>query len=225
LQQASQHSTALDTPLPEPTSQKEFLALIQAVRKEQAITGQLEQARQRKEEAVQQVRGVGDDYHPFDRETGQPLSAEEVGARLNAHLDQLAKVVAEADLSEKAKAAVNKARTWVATLMGCVGWFWSLATARVEEMDLGEEQERVVKEKLLAGHYWGVAAGRARTAEERKRLKQLAEELKAAAWQEGTALAALSEPARKAVEEAAQQTAGLFQRSSSAVEGRNGRLS
>lgn len=225
LHQASQRSAALDTPAEEPTSWKEFLALVCAVQKEEALSKQLEQARQRQEEAVQQVRGIGDDYHPFDRETGQPLSAQEVGGPLNAHLDQLAKVAAEAGLAEKAKAAVNKSRTWVAALMGCVGWFWALADARLEELDLSEEQERAMKEKLLAGHYWGMAAGRARTAQERKRLKQLAEGLKEAAWQEGTALASLPELARKEVEEAAQQTAGLFQRSSSAVEGRNGRLS
>jgi hypothetical protein len=153
LHQASQPSAALDTPMPEPTSEEEFLALVEAVLEEEALSKQLQQARQHKEEAVQQVRGVGDDYHPFDRDTGKPVTAEEVGQRLNAHLDELAQVVAKAELSDKAKAAVDRARTWVATLMGCVAWFWSLADAQLEEMDLGEEQERIMKEKLLAGHY------------------------------------------------------------------------
>src|SRR5439155_26282618 len=186
---------------------------------------QLEQARQRQEEAVQQVRGVADDYHPFDRETGQAVTAEEVGKRLNAHLDHLQEVVQEAGLGEKAKQAVNKARTWVGTLMGCVAWFWGLAVGRVEELDLSEEQERVVYDKLCAGHYWELAAGRARTAEERKRLAGMAAGLKKEAWQQGGALAALSEEDKQQVQEVAQESAGLFQRSSSCVEGRNGRLS
>src|SRR5436190_1965391 len=80
-------------------------------------------------------------------------------------------------------------------------------------------------QKLLAGHYWSTASGRARTAEERKRLARLAEGLKKEAWQEGGVLAALPEETRKEVEEVARQGAGLFQRSSSCVEGRNGRLS
>ena len=171
------------------------------------------------------MRGVGDDYHPFDRETGKPVTAEEVGKRLTGHVDRLAEVVAQADLDEKATQAVNKSRTWLATLMGCVAWFWSLANARVEELELGAEQERVVKEKLLAGHYWAMAARRARTEQERKRLKEMAEGLKKEAWQEDGALSALSEEERREVEEVARETAGLFQRSSSAVEGRNGRLS
>jgi hypothetical protein len=225
LEKAAQRSDKLDTPVEEPQSEQEVEELIEAIRQEMVIAKQLEQAKQLKEEAVQQVRGVGDDYHPFDRETGKPVMAEEVGKRLTAHVDKLAEVVAEAGLGEKAKAAVNKSRTWLGTLMGCVAWFWGLANARVEELELSEEQERVVKEKLLPGHYWAMAAGRARTAEERQRLKKMAEELLKEAWREGGPLSFLAEEARKEAEEAARETAGLFQRSSSCVEGRNGRLS
>ena len=225
LEKAEQVSSKLDGPVHEPQSEKDLLALIEAVRQEKIIAEQLQQASARKEAAVQQVRGVGDDYHPFDRQTGQPVTAEEVGKRLHAHLDKLHEVVQEAALGEKAKQAVNKSRTWLAMLMGCVAWFWGLAKTRVEELDLSEEQERVVFEKLLPGHYWAMAARRARTAEERGRLKEMAEELKKEAWQGGTVLAELSAEERKRVEEVAEETAGLFQRSSSCVEGRNGRLS
>src|SRR3954454_2260346 len=225
LEKAAKHTAELDTPLAEPVSEEDFLALVEAVRQEEAIRKQLGQARGLKEEAVQQVRGVGDDYHPFDRETGKPVTAEEVGKRLTEHVDKLAEVVAEAGLGEKAQQAVNKSRTWVGTLMGCVAWFWGLATARVQELELSEAQEQIVYEKLLAGHYWERAAGRARTAQERKRLKEMAEELKKAAWRDGGALSSLPEEEKREVEEAARETAGLFQRSSSCVEGRNGRLS
>jgi Family of unknown function (DUF6399) len=224
LEKAIGHTAKLDTPLPEPQSEDQWLALIEAVRQEQTIGKRLEQARGRQEEAVQQVRGMGDDYHPFDRETGQPVTVEEVGQRLAARLDKLAAVVHEAALGAKAQEAVTKARAWVRTLMGCVAWFWCLAKSRVEELELSEEQERVVYEKLLPGHYWGMAAGRARTAEERKRLQEMAEKLKTEAWHEG-ALSSLSEEERQDVAEVAQASAGLFQRSSSCVEGRNGRLS
>jgi hypothetical protein len=224
LQKAIAHTTKLDTPLPEPQSEDQWLALIEAVRQEQTLGKRLEHARGRQQEAVQQVRGVGDDYHPFDRETGQPVTAEEVGQRLAARLDKLEDVVRAAALGAKAQEAVTKARAWVRTLMGCVAWFWCLAKSRVEELDLSAEQEQVVYEKLLSGHYWVVAAGRARTAEERKRLQEMAEKLKTEAWQEG-ALSSLSEEQRQNVAEVAQASAGLFQRSSSCVEGRNGRLS
>jgi hypothetical protein len=225
LKKAELRSDKLDAPLEEPQSDEEALALIDAVRQEAVIREQLQEAKERKEAAVQEVRGIGDDYHPFDRETGKPLMAEEVGKRLAAHLDQLEEVVQKAALGARAQEAVGKARMWAGSLMGCVAWFWCLTNDRVEELDLSEEQERVVKEKLLPGHYWAMAAGRARTAEERARLKEMAEELKKEAWQKDGALASLSEEEKRQVNEVAQERAGLFQRSSSCVEGRNGRLS
>lgn len=225
LEKAQGRSVELDMPVDEIASEEQLRALIEAVRRELVIGKQLEQSRQRKEEAVEQVRGVGDDYHPFDRETGTPVTAEEVGQRLSEHVDRLAEVVEEAGLGEKASQAVNTSRTWVATLMGCVAWFWCVATARVQELELSDEQERVVREKLLAGEYWAMAACRARTAEERVRLKELAAELTKEAWRKGGALSSLSEEARTDVAKVSRETAGLFQRSSSCVEGRNGRLS
>jgi hypothetical protein len=225
LEKANKHTAKLDVPEDQVQPPEELEALIEAVLHELAIEERLRQGKERQQRAVQEVRGVADDYHPFDRHTGQPVSALEMGKRLAGHVDELEKVAAEAKLGERPQQALCKARTWVATLMGAVAWFWCLANARIEELQLSEEQERVVKEKLVAGHYWAMAAGRARTAEERQRLKEMAEGLKKQAWQEGGALSRLSEEERKEVEEVARESAGLFQRSSSCVEGRNGRLS
>ncbi len=225
LEKVERLSDKLDTPLEEPQSPEELLALFEAMRKAAAVRTQLEEAKERKDSAMQEVRGIGDDYHPFDRETGKPVREEEVGKRLAAHLDKLEEVVQEAGLGTRAQEAVGKARPWVESLMSCVAWFWCLTDDRVEELNLSEEQERDVKEKLLPGHYWAMAAGRARTAEERARLKEMAEKLKKEAWQEGGALASLSEEEKRQVNEVAQERVGLFQRSSSCVEGRNGRLS
>jgi hypothetical protein len=225
LQKANKHTAKLDAPMATVQPPEVVEALIESVRTEIAIEKRLEQAKERQEKAVQEVRGVADDYHPFDRYTGQPVSAQEVGKRLAAHVDELENVVAQAELGERPQQAVCKARTWVATLMGAVAWFWCLANTRIEELELSEEQERIVKEKLVAGHYWAMAAQRTRTVQEKERLKELAEELQKAAWQGGGELLSLPEEERKEVQEVARQIAGLFQRSSSCVEGRNGRLS
>jgi Family of unknown function (DUF6399) len=225
LEKAENRTATLDCPVGTPQPEQDVLALIESVRQEMASNTRLEEAKQRLAEAVQEVRGVGDDYHPFDRDTGQPVTAAQVGERLNKHLDGIEAVIREANLGERVAQGINKTRTWVGTLMGCVAWFWGLVDARVEEMELSEAQEQQVREKLLPGHYWEMAAGRARTAAERKRLQKLAADLQKAAWQEGGALASLSAEERREVERVAQESAGLFSRSSSCVEGRNGRLS
>jgi hypothetical protein len=103
LEKAAQRSAKRDTPLEQPQSEQEVEALIEAVRQEMVITEQLQQAKERKGEAVQAVRSVGDDYHPFDRETGKPLTAEEVGERLTGHVDKLAEVVDQAGLARRRK--------------------------------------------------------------------------------------------------------------------------
>ena len=225
LQKAAGLTERLDVPAEQAQPDGEPLALIEAVRQQVAAEQRLEEVSRHKEEAVGQVRGIGDDYHPFDRHTGAPVTAQEASVRLTGHLDRLDEGVRRAGLGQRASEAVSKCRSWVGVLVGCVGWFWGLAQSRVEDLELTQEQERLVYEKLLPGYYWEAAGGRARTAQERERLKEMASKLKEQAWSDGGALAELSEEERGRVRQVARETAGLFSRSSSCVEGRNGRLS
>jgi hypothetical protein len=185
----------------------------------------LETGQQRLDQAVAQIRGVSAAYHPCDRETGRPVTPEQMQARLAEPLDRLEAVVNEADLGERAQQAVPKARDWVVLLVGGLAWFWEKTRQRLEELDLSEEAERLFQERLLASCYWAMASGKEKDPDERKRLREMAQQLREQAWAKGGALAALSEARRKEVNEVAQQCAGLFQRSSSCVEGRNGHLS
>jgi hypothetical protein len=225
LEKAKQHTAKVDAADYSTLSRQDVAAIVAAVRAELAIENRLGQAKEYQDQAVEQVRGVGDDYHPFDRQTGRPVTAEEVGARLSQHVKQLEKVVQEAQLGIKAQEALTKARTWLVTLMGCVAWFWGLVKERVAELELSAAQEAAVYESVLPGHYWEMAAARARCPEERKRLRDMAARLQTRAWQEGGALSSLSSAEQEEVRRVARESAGLFSRSSSCVEGRNGRLS
>jgi hypothetical protein len=225
LQKAAGLAERLDVPADRPQPEEELIALIEAARQQMAAEKRLEELSQRKEKAIEQVRGLGDDYHPFDRHTGAAVTAQEVGVRLGSHLDRLEEVAQQAGLGQRAAEAVSRCRSWVGILVGCVGWFWGLTQTRLEELELSQEQEQVVREKLLPGHYWEAAGGRARTSEERERLLEMAAKLKEQAWSVGGALSDLPEEERGRVGQVARETAGLFSRSSSCVEGRNGRLS
>jgi hypothetical protein len=92
-------------------------------------------------------------------------------------------------------------------------------------LDLPEEAERAVCERLLPGLYWQQAAARARTAEERARKAELAERLLSETWAEGGALGRLKPGEQEEVMRVSREVVGLFARSRSCVEGRNGRLS
>jgi len=228
LEKATQHTARVESKLaatPGPPARAQVEELIEAVRREQEVAAKLPPAQEHKEQAVQAVRGVGDDYHPFDPETGRPVTPEQVEQRLRQHVAELEKVAQEAGLGERPQEALTKAQSWLGTLVAVVAWFWVQARQQVEALGLSAEQEQVVYECLLAGQYWEGAAHRARDPEERQRLKALAERLQQEAWRAGGALAMLAEPARQEVARVARQCAGLFSRSSSCVEGRNGRLS
>jgi hypothetical protein len=199
--------------------------VLESVREELQAKQKLEQAREKLEQAMRPIREVSSLYHPFDRETGRPVTAEQMQARLSESVQRLQKVVEEAGLSERAEQAVQRARGWVVLLVGCLAWFWAKTRARMEALNLGEAARRLSQECLLAGRYWEQASQREKDPAQRKRLQELAHRLQEQAWAGGGALAALSEEEREEVQRAAQECVGLFCRSSSCVEGRNGRLS
>jgi hypothetical protein len=191
---------------------------------EEQVKKDLEECQEHLNKAVEQMRGVSAAYHPFDRETGQPVLAEPMQARLSEPLQRLQEVVEEAGLSGRAHEAIQKARGWVVLLVGCIAWFWTRTRQRLEQLDLSEEAQRLVEEYLIASAYWEMASKKEKDPEERKRLKELAQQLREKAWAKGGVLARLTQAEKQEVERVARQCAELFQRSSSCVEGRNGRL-
>jgi hypothetical protein len=226
LEKAKQQEQRLekaDEKKPDSVTIEMWLANIQA---EDQAKEDLEKARQRLEGAVEQIREVSRVYHPFDRETGSPVTAEHMQATLGEPLDRLQEVVEEAGLGERAQQAAPKAREgWVVLLVGCLAWFWTLVRQKLEKLDLSEEEEQAVMQSLLAGYYWEMASAKEKDPEERKRLKEMAVQLQEKAWAEGGALAGWSAAEKQEAQTVARQCAELFQRSSSCVEGRNGKLS
>jgi hypothetical protein len=185
---------------------------------------QLQECVKRKEQACDALRGLADDYHPFEPQTGQPLSAEQVQERLLGRLKTLERVTCITDLGKAAEEALEKGKKWMAALVASMAWFWVVARQRVEELALPEEAEQAMQEKLLAGLYWQQAARRARTAEEKQEKEELAARLVKEAWAADGALMRLKAEEREQVQRVAAEVVGLFARSSSCVEGRNGRL-
>jgi Family of unknown function (DUF6399) len=187
-------------------------------------TEQMAACQQRQERARQAVRGLGDDYHPFDRHSGRPLETAEVQQRLEQHVAAVEAVVTEASLGERGQQAVAKTRSWMVLLAATLNWYWAEVRRRIAELELPEAVERVVYERLLPGLYWRSAATRGRDAQQRQRLGQLAQRLlRRVRWDRGP-LQRLTAEQQRQLQQVTQEAAELFVRSSSCVEGRNGRL-
>lgn len=185
----------------------------------------LTRRRQRQEQAREAVRGVADDYHPFDAASGRPVRAAAAGQRLEQRLGVIEGVVQGADLGESSRQALAKARRWLVPMVASLAWFWEMVDELVSGLGLPAAARRGFREQLLPGLYWQREASRGRDAEQRQQRQALAKRLLEAAWSAAGALGQLPESQRQEVARVAAEAVALFVRSSSCVEGRNGRLS
>jgi hypothetical protein len=199
------------------------LRLAEAV--ERQAVADLGRCRQRQEQAREAVRGVAEDYHPFDASSGRPVTAAAVGQRLQKRLGAVDEVVQAAGLGESSREALAKVRRWLAPLVASLAWFWGVVDKLVAGLGLTAAQRRAFREQLLAGLYWQREASRGRDAAQRQQRRVLAQRLLAAAWSAAGALGQLAEGQRQEVARVAEAAVALFVRASSCVEGRNGRLS
>lgn len=190
-----------------------------------------EQAQQRlqacqdqQQRATQARRGLSQDYHPFDLDNGQPLTAQDVSARLAGHFDQLEQVATEAQLSQHAVEKLAKARRVLDSMISTISFFWAMIRVRFWKWNLSEPLKQLMQE-LIAGYYLQRVAQKASGAQERERLRQLAFEILARARSPDGVWATLQAEVQAELEQKAQSCANIFQRSSSCVEGRNGHLS
>ena len=185
----------------------------------------LEQRQQRQEQAQQAVRGIAEDYHPFDAVSGCPLSVATISQRLDQRVRAVEEVVRAAKLGESSREAVAKTRRWLIPLVASLAWFWETVDELVSGLGLTAAAQRAFREQLLAGLYWQREASRGRDAEQRQQRRALAKRLLEEAWSAAGVLAQLAATQRAEVARVASAAVALFVRSSSCVEGRNGRLS
>ncbi len=187
-------------------------------------TAALERCQGRQEQARAAVRGLADDYHPFDASTGRPVTAAAVDKRLGQRVQAVTDVAAAAGLGESSREALAKVRRWLVPVVARLAWFWEMVGALLSGLELTAAQRRAVREQLLAGLYWQREAARGRDAEQKRQRRELAERLLTAAWAAGGPLGQLSEERRAALVGVAEEAVAPFVRSSSCVEGRNGQL-
>jgi hypothetical protein len=188
-------------------------------------TTDLTQRQQRQQQAREAVRGVADDYHPFDAHNGQPVTATAVSQRLEQRMQTMEQIIDAAQLGESSRQALAKTRRWLVPRVASLSWFWEMVDELISGLGLTAAQRRAFPEQLLAGLYWQRQASRGRDAEQRQQRRALADRLVGAAWSAAGALGQLAQAKQQEVTRVAAEAVALFVRSSSCVEGRNGRLS
>ena len=184
-----------------------------------------EQARARQCEARDLIGELGELYHPYALDSGKAQPLEHLAQRFEAVWRRLHALAEEADLPSRAREHLAKAQRLTTQLLATVTFFFATILAKVEALNLPPAVHQAVIEQLIPAIYLERVAARSTAAESRHRLRTSSAQLLAPLRQDEHPLQQLAPASRARIEQVATECADLFQRSSSAVEGRNGQLS
>jgi hypothetical protein len=205
----------------QPGRQPDFAGRLQEKKAQrQQAHEQLIACQDRQEEVKEAIRGLGDDYHPFDTKTAAATSPKSLQKTLQTRLEVIQEAADVAELPEKSQQKINRVRKLLPKMVGTLAWFWCQVTALLTEQTWTKEEKQLCKKKVIAWMYWRQASNRGRDAKHRQELRQTAQRCQEAVeadpiWQ------AMPEERRQEMLALAQECAGRWVRSSSCVEGRN----
>mgnify|MGYP000208111322 CR=1 FL=1 len=176
-------------------------------------------------EAVREAnRGIGQDYHPFDLDSGEKKTPSILAAQLNDHFSTIDRHAQQAGLSENSLKRVQKAWAMVDSLVNTLQFFWCQVAIMIEGFNLSNEEQDVFEAYLLPMAYIEAHIPKSRNAKQKEQRKALHHEWEKKlndldSWQHKTI------EQKTTLQSQAKKCALVFQRSSSCVEGRNGQLS
>jgi hypothetical protein len=198
----------------------------------------IENARQEKKEATENLimrqeqqeqarkanKAISGIYHPYNLETGEAQDTATVNKALQAQFKELETTAEGAGLRESSRQRLKKAKRVVVGMVATIAFFWLTVTAKIEALELPEETERMVFEKLLPAYYLSIVAAKTKDMAQREQLKQKSEGFIAAVQNKDSPIQRLSVTEQQTLNTVAWECVHLFQPSSSCVEGRNGQL-
>lgn len=84
---------------------------------------ELEAANGRRDRVREAIRGLSEDYHPYDLSSGCKIEAREVEQRLEARFAEIDRVVEVAQLSENSRKRIEKARRLIESFVATIAFF------------------------------------------------------------------------------------------------------
>lgn len=185
----------------------------------------LAEAEKDKLEMVEAIRGISDCHHPFNLETGEARTAETVASAIDEKFATIDGIAEKVGLGDRGLQSIDKARRVVPLMVATIAFFHETVRTWIEQLCLPQPVQHFVLTRLIPARYVQLVAERASDAQKRHRLGLWAERLMPAPQEIGLLLSSLCDNDRVMLAYAVEECAQLFQRSSSAVEGRNGHLS
>jgi hypothetical protein len=192
---------------------------------EEEAASSLEQAREHRVRSRTAIRGIEEAYHPYDLDSGAPRPAEVVAGDLERRFEELFHIAHEAELPERSLARLEKAKRVLPKMVATISFFHGEVTQRVEALGLPLDQERLLVNNLIPSAYLQRVATKTADTDKKARLRRTQDAMLSELLFTGGPASAWSADDQTRLENIAFECADIFQRSSSCLEGRNGRLS
>jgi len=161
--------------------------------------------------------------HPFRIADSTPQTSAQVTSQLTATVEAIVTLAQRAQLPARPK-AITKIRKQLPALAALVDVWWQGVHQDLEPLSLSLQWQQWVRECLLPMVYWDYQVAHTRC-RRRKAKMQAAGDAVRAAWDQHVLTRRLAPHVRADWHAWALQRTQVFQRTSSAVEGRNGYLS
>lgn len=195
-----------------------------AVEKAAIAEARLKAALKHQEDFREAVRGLSDDYHPVCFEQGTLRSASEVERRMRGRFATLHAIADACHLPDYSCRALSKAERVVPGMEDSVAFVLAQWRGAMEDLGLDTKEFWQAYSRLMPAAYMERVAARRRKRDAEPLLAK-AQDLKDLAFGETSPLHQRSQEEQDRILLECREWSFLFQRSSSALEGRNGRLS
>jgi hypothetical protein len=199
-------------------------SLEQVAQEAQAARQEFERISAQREQVAQSIRKIGQVYHFVDMERGVRRNGRLIAADIRAQLATIRSVAEHEGLSQACLERLAKAERVVPKMQATIEFVSGYVRQQVRQLGLTPPVSYALHAHLIPSFYLERVA-QSRTVHAGESLRELAERLRTPLFEPGGALAELSEGQQGQLNQQAKELAGVFQRSSSNVEGRNGYLS
>jgi len=190
---------------------------------EQQAEEKLYQAQQNQELVRTAKAEIGYVYHPYSLQTGEKQDANTVSERLEECFNHLNEVAI--CLSERCQKHIKKAHRVVETMKSTIAFFFHTINLYVESMNISIEEQKVMHKYIIPGFYLQEVARKDNDPQRKKIISEKSKELLSILYEKDGPFGCCNEEKRRHFEAVGRECAGIFQRSSSCVEGRNAQLS
>ena len=190
----------------------------------EAASREHERLAQQREKVKASIRAIGHDYHFVDLERGVRRNGQLIATDIQGHIEQVRAIAQHEGLSQSCLERIEKAERVVPKMQATIEFVSGYVHKQVRQLDLTPDVSFAMHAKLIPSLYLDRVA-QTRTVSDGEPLRELAERLRTPLFQLGGVFSELSPEAQDQLHDEAKRLAGVFQRSSSNVEGRNGYLS